>query len=127
MAPMLILQRMEWPLKLLRWLLVVPAAAGFARANLWMGSLGCIIRADRSELLGQLSDRKKPVRWLRLNHTDGSLISVNHRAKAGSGMRTLTNTTALAHTGVTNVNVGVLNVVPTSVSGFTPQTTPRTV
>jgi signal transduction histidine kinase/ligand-binding sensor domain-containing protein len=38
---------------------------------LWMGSLGGVIRAKRSELLGRVVDPAESVKWLRLDHTDG--------------------------------------------------------
>ncbi|MEO7098378.1 MAG: two-component regulator propeller domain-containing protein [Luteolibacter sp.] len=41
------------------------------RGYIWLGSLGGIIRADRKELLARLRDPDAPVKWLRLDHTDG--------------------------------------------------------
>lgn len=39
--------------------------------NLWLGSLGGIIRAEREELLARITDPDVAVHWLRLDHTDG--------------------------------------------------------
>lgn len=41
------------------------------RNNLWLGSLGGIIRVERNELLGRSHDPEVAVHWLRLDHTDG--------------------------------------------------------
>ena len=41
------------------------------RGNLWLGSLGGIIRAGRKELLAHARNPNAPVQWLRLDHTDG--------------------------------------------------------
>ena len=41
------------------------------RGFIWMGTLGGIIRADRKELLAHSRNPEAPVRWLRLDHTDG--------------------------------------------------------
>jgi signal transduction histidine kinase/ligand-binding sensor domain-containing protein len=41
------------------------------RNNLWLGSLGGIIRVEREELLGLARDPAVEVHWLRLDHTDG--------------------------------------------------------
>lgn len=38
---------------------------------LWLGSLGGIIRAERSELLARARSADSMVQWLRLDHTDG--------------------------------------------------------
>lgn len=44
---------------------------GDGRGDLWMGSLGGIIRAVRKDLLGHARNPGAPVKWLRLDHTDG--------------------------------------------------------
>lgn len=41
------------------------------RGNLWLGSLGGIIRVARAELLARAKDSSAPLHWLRLDHTDG--------------------------------------------------------
>lgn len=41
------------------------------RGYIWLGSLGGIIRAERKELLEHIRKPDLPVRWLRLDHTDG--------------------------------------------------------
>lgn len=41
------------------------------RGYVWFGSLGGIIRAERSQLLARAKDRNSRVQWLRLDHTDG--------------------------------------------------------
>lgn len=38
---------------------------------LWLGSLGGIIRAERSELLAHARSQDSMIQWLRLDHTDG--------------------------------------------------------
>jgi signal transduction histidine kinase len=42
-----------------------------AGGNLWMGSLGGIVRAERRELLAAARDPEAAVHWLVLDHTDG--------------------------------------------------------
>jgi signal transduction histidine kinase len=44
---------------------------GDGKGDLWMGSLGGIIRANRLELLIQTGKPDGVVKWLRLDHTDG--------------------------------------------------------
>jgi signal transduction histidine kinase/ligand-binding sensor domain-containing protein len=39
--------------------------------HIWLGSLGGIIRVARKELLARRNDPDAPVKWLRLDHTDG--------------------------------------------------------
>lgn len=39
--------------------------------NLWMGSLGGIIRGERNELLERARTKDSAIHWLRLDHTDG--------------------------------------------------------
>ncbi len=41
------------------------------RGSLWLGSLGGIIRVERKELLARVNDPEAPLKWLRLDHTDG--------------------------------------------------------
>lgn len=41
------------------------------RGYLWFGSLGGILRASRSELLARVTDRTKPLHWLRFDRSDG--------------------------------------------------------
>ncbi len=41
------------------------------RGHIWLGSLGGIIRADRSDLLTRAGNPQAAVKWLRLDHTDG--------------------------------------------------------
>ena len=41
------------------------------RENLWLGSLGGIIRIERQELLARARDPEADAHWLRLDHTDG--------------------------------------------------------
>ena len=41
------------------------------QGDLWLGSLGGIIRAERKELLAHARDPDSAVQWLRLDHTDG--------------------------------------------------------
>ena len=41
------------------------------RGYLWFGSLGGILRASRSELLARVTDRDKPLHWLRFDRSDG--------------------------------------------------------
>lgn len=44
---------------------------GDGKGDLWMGSLGGIIRAERKELLNHVHKPDVAVKWLRLDHTDG--------------------------------------------------------
>ncbi|MEX1114051.1 MAG: two-component regulator propeller domain-containing protein [Akkermansiaceae bacterium] len=39
--------------------------------HIWLGSLGGIIRVARKDLLARRNDPDAPVKWLRLDHTDG--------------------------------------------------------
>jgi len=41
------------------------------KGNVWFGSLGGIIRAERRELLARAGNRDAAIHWLRLDHTDG--------------------------------------------------------
>lgn len=41
------------------------------RNNLWLGSLGGIVRVERKELLARARDPLADIHWLRLDHTDG--------------------------------------------------------
>jgi signal transduction histidine kinase/ligand-binding sensor domain-containing protein len=41
------------------------------RDNLWLGSLGGIVRVERKELLARARDPEVAVHWLLLDHTDG--------------------------------------------------------
>ena len=41
------------------------------RGHFWFGSLGGILRASRSELLARVTDRERPLHWLRFDRSDG--------------------------------------------------------